>query len=627
MLNSYFSRYSQRLFVQLLSGTVLVTTSIYYFRKENISADCSFIKDSSNISASPKVLLREKQIEKLKAHSRNDGTEYDLLIIGGGATGAGCALDAASRGLKVALVEKYDFSSGTSSRSTKLVHGGIRYLEKAVMKLDYDQYSLVHEALCERMTFLRIAPHLAFASPIMIPIYKWWKIPYFWAGVKVYDYLAGSKNIKSSYFLTKKKVMEIFPMLKTKNLVGALVYHDGLQNDSRMNVSLILTSVLYGADVANYVEVSEFKKDKNGKICGVVVKDRLNGDMWTIFSKGVINATGPYTDVLRSLDSPLNPKMVSLSSGVHIVLPGYYSPKNIGFINPSTSDGRVIFFLPWQGNTLIGTTDSSTEISDNPIPKEEEIFWILNEIKNHLSSDFVARREDVLAAWCGIRPLICSSSAKNTENLVRSHVIDISDSGLLTITGGKWTTYRKMAQDTVDRAIKEFNLKPSSFECLTSNIQLVGASGWKSTLYVSLIHQFGIDTDVAKYLSENYGDRAWSVLEMSKLTGKRWPVRGIRLNNAYPFIDGEVRYAVRAEYAQTCADVLARRTRLAFLDVYAALETLPKVIDIMTEELNWSKTRKEQEWKNTVKFLHSMGLPEEMQCLTRADVESYRFLK
>ncbi|CCJ29156.1 unnamed protein product [Pneumocystis jirovecii] len=627
MLNVCFLKYSQRQFVQFLSGTMLVASSIYYFRRENINAECPFGKDSFNTSAFSKMHSREEQIEKLKAHSQNDGTEYDLLIIGGGATGAGCALDASSRGLKVALVEKYDFSSGTSSRSTKLVHGGIRYLEKAVMKLDYDQYSLVHEALCERKTFLSIAPHLAFASPIMIPIYKWWQIPYFWAGVKAYDYLAGKDNIKSSYFLTKKKVMELFPMLKTKNLVGALVYYDGLQNDSRMNVSLILTSVLYGANVANYVEVSEFKKDKNGKICGVIVKDRLNGDIWTIAAKGVINATGPYTDILRNLDSPSSSKMVSLSSGVHIVLPGYYSPKNIGFIDPNTSDGRVIFFLPWQGNTLIGTTDSPTEISDNPTPKEEEISWILNEIKKHLNNDFVIRREDVLSAWCGIRPLISNSASKNTENLVRSHIIDISDSGLLTISGGKWTTYRQMAEDTIDRAVKEFNLKPSSVKCLTSNIQLIGASGWKSTLYVSLIHQFGIDTDIAKYLSKNYGDRAWSVLDMSKLTGKRWPSRGIRLNSRYPFIDGEVRYAVRVEYAQTCTDVLARRTRLAFLDVYAALEALPKVIDIMSEELNWSKTRKEQEWKNTLEFLCSMGLPETMHYLTRTDVENHKFLK
>ncbi|KAG4304609.1 hypothetical protein PORY_002002 [Pneumocystis oryctolagi] len=649
MLHTQPLRCFRRRFVHFLSGTVLITSSIYYFGKKDIDADSFSKRDIPNSNMFPKILSRSEQIEKLKSHSQNDGTEYDLLIIGGGATGAGCALDAASRGLKVALIERHDFSSGTSSRSTKLVHGGIRYLEKAVMKLDYDQYALVHEALRERSTFLHIAPHLSFISPIMIPIYKWWQVPYFWAGVKTYDYLAGKKNIKSSYFLTKKEVIERFPMLKTSNLVGALVYHDGLQNDSRMNISLILTSVLYGANVANYVEALEFKKDENGKICGVMVKDRLNGDTWTVAAKGVINATGPYTDVLRSLDSPSSSGIISLSSGTHIVLPGYYSPYNIGFINPDTSDGRthivlpgyyspynigfinpdtsdgrVIFFLPWQGKTLIGTTDSPTEISDNPVPKEEEITWILNEIKKYLNNDFVIRRQDILAAWCGIRPLIRSSS-DNTENIVRSHIIDISDSGLLTISGGKWTTYRQMAEDTINKAIKEFNLKPSSIECLTSNIQLIGASGWKNTLYVSLIHQFGIDTDVAKYLSESYGDRAWSVLNMSKLTGKRWPVRGIRLKDGYPFIDGEVRYAVRTEYAQTCADVLARRTRLAFLDVYAALEALPKIIDIMSEELNWSKVRKEQEWKNTIEFLCSMGLPTEMEHLTRIDVENYKF--
>ncbi|KAG5437057.1 hypothetical protein PCANB_001178 [Pneumocystis canis] len=585
MLETGLFRVSQRRFIQFFSGTILITLSVCYFRRKNINLD--FLRlDAPNATIFPKIMLREEQIEKLKAHSRNDGTEYDLLIIGGGATGAGCALDAASRGLKVALVEKYDFSSGTSSKSTKLVHGGIRYLEKAVMKLDYDQYALVNEALRERSTFLRIAPHLVFIFPIMIPIYKWWQIPYFWAGVKAYDYLAGKENIKSSYFLTKKKALEFFPMLKNNNLIGALVYHDGLHNDSRMNISLILTSVLYGANVANYVEVFEFKKDKNGKICGVVVKDRLNGDVWTIAAKGVINATGPFTDIIRNLDSPLNSEMMALSSGVHIVLPGYYSPYNIGFVDPKTSDGRVIFFLPW--------------------------YYL---------------RQDVLAAWCGIRPLIRSSIAKNTEDVTRSHVIDITDSGLLTISGGKWTTYRRMAEDTINKAIEEFNLNPSFTKCLTSNIQLIGASGWKSTLYVSLIRKYGIDTDIAKYLCENYGDRAWSVLDMSKSTGKKWYTQSLRLNDKYPFIDGEVRYAVRVEYAQTCTDVLARRTRLAFLDVHAALEALPKVIDIMSEELNWSKIREEQEWENTIKFLCSMGLSETMKHFTRADIENYGFQK
>ncbi|EMR08498.1 hypothetical protein PNEG_03324 [Pneumocystis murina B123] len=624
MAQSQLFKVSGKRFTQILSVTMLVTMSVYCFRKEYISADPLKI-GIPNPNMFSKILSREEQIEKLKSHPKNDGNEYDLLVIGGGATGAGCALDAASRGLKVALVEKYDFSSGTSSKSTKLIHGGIRYLEKAFTTLDWDQYALVQEALHERSIFLYNAPHLAFISPIMIPIYKWWKVPYFWVGVKIYDFLAGDKNTKSSYFLTKAKTLENFPMLRTNDLVGALVYYDGQHNDSRMNIGLILTSVLYGANVANYVEVFEFKKNENGKICGAVVRDCLTGDTWTIAAKGVINATGPFADILRNLDSSLTPKMLSLSSGTHIILPGYYSSPNIGFIDPSTSDGRVIFFLPWQGNTLIGTTDSPTKISFDPTPKEEEISWILSEVKKYLSPEFIVRREDVLAAWSGIRPLVHKPGSKDTRSLIRSHIIDVSDSGLLTISGGKWTTYRRMAEDTIDRAIKEFNLKPSSAKCLTQNVQLIGASGWSDTLYVSLIRQFGIDLDISKYLSENYGDRASSVLNMSKLTGKRGHVRGIRLSDKYPFIDGEVRYAVRMEYAQTCSDVLARRTRLAFLDVLASLDALPKVIDIMSEELNWSETRKELEWKNTIEFLCSMGLSETMRNLTRADVENGNF--
>ncbi|QSL64545.1 hypothetical protein MERGE_001846 [Pneumocystis wakefieldiae] len=621
--NSFF-KVSGKRFMQILGGTILVSMPVYCFRKEYISADSLKVNIPTPDTFS-KILSREEQIERLKSHSRNDGSEYDLLVIGGGATGAGCALDAASRGLKVALVEKYDFSSGTSSKSTKLIHGGIRYLEKAFKTLDWDQYALVQEALHERSIFLYNAPHLAFISPIMIPIYKWWKVPYFWLGVKTYDFLAGDKNTKPSFFLSKTKTLENLPILRTNYLAGALVYYDGLHNDSRMNIGLILTSVLYGANVANYVEVFEFKKNGNGKICGVVVRDRLTGDTWTIAAKGVINATGPFADILRSLDSSSTSKMLSLSSGTHIVLPGYYSPSNIGFINPNTSDGRVIFFLPWQGNILVGTTDSPTKISFDPVPKEEEISWILSEIKKYLNPKFIIKREDVLAAWSGIRPLVHKPGSKDTRSLVRSHIIDVSDSGLLTISGGKWTTYRLMAEDTIDRAIKEFNLKPSSTKCLTQHVQLIGASGWSDTLYISLIREFGIDLDISKYLSENYGDRASSVLNMSELRGRRGHVRGIRLSDKYPFIDGEVRYAVRMEYAQTCSDVLARRTRLAFLDVLAALDALPKVIDIMSEELNWSETRKELEWKNTIEFLCSMGLSETLRNLTRADVENGNF--
>lgn len=602
----------------------------------------------------PKVKSREEQIADLKRSGRSpgtgdaakallggkaseasdatfDGEVFDLLVIGAGATGAGIALDAVTRGLKVAVVERDDFSSGTSSKSTKLVHGGVRYLEKAFWELDYNQYALVKEALRERKYFLTTAPHLSSWLPIMLPLDKWWKAPYFWIGTKAYDFLAGSEGIESSYFLTKSKALDAFPMLESTNLVGALVYYDGEHNDSRMNVSIGMTAALYGATVVNHMEVTGLEKDANGRLCGAKVRDLIsekNGkkaDEFTIKAKSIINATGPFTDGIRQLDEPGVKDIVAPSSGVHVVLPGYYSPQKMGLIDPKTSDGRVIFFLPWQGNTIAGTTDAPTEISFNPIPGEEEIDWILSEIRHYLSPDINVRRGDVLAAWSGIRPLVKDPNAKNTESLVRNHLISTSASGLMTCAGGKWTTYRQMAKECVDEAIKEFKLQTKPFPnalrisgteeindgaildgtCQTHQVKLIGAHGFSKTLFINLIQHFGVETDVAKHLAESYGDRAWTVAALSQPTEKRFPARGERLNPLYPYIDGEVRYAVRHEYAQTAIDVLARRTRLAFLNAQGALEALPKVIDIMTGELKWDAKRQDLEWKES-KFTPSL---------------------
>ena len=578
------------------------------------------------------------------------GEPYDLLVIGGGATGSGIALDAVTRGLKVALVERDDFAAGTSSKSTKLVHGGVRYLEKAVWELDYNQYALVKEALRERKYFLDTAPHLSTWLPIMIPMQHWWQAPYFWAGAKAYDLLAGSEGIERSYFLTKSRALDAFPMLKKDDLVGAMVYYDGAHNDSRMNVSIAATAALYGATIVNHMEVTGLTKGDDGKLNGAVVKDIIalkNGKPTsdiTIRAKGIINATGPFSDAIRKMDDQGVQEIVAPSSGVHVVLPGYYSPQanTMGLIDPSTSDGRVIFFLPWQGNTIAGTTDAPCNITPEPVAGEDEIGWILNEIKEYLAPDINVRRGDVLAAWSGIRPLVKDPKAKNTQSLVRNHLVTVSDSGLLTCAGGKWTTYRQMAEDATDEAIKIFKLQtkrltapmrvsgtemindaaPLDGTCQTHQVRLVGAHGFSKTLFINLIQHFGLETEVAKHLATNYGDRAWTVAALSDPTEDRFPVRGIRISPLYPYIDGEVRYAVRHEFAERAVDVIARRTRLSFLNAQAALEALPKVIDLMAEELNWDSKRKEVEWKDSVKFLASMGLPKSKLGVTRKDVES-----
>ncbi|XP_078084460.1 glycerol-3-phosphate dehydrogenase, mitochondrial [Mustelus asterias] len=562
---------------------------------------------------------REAQLYALKTTK-----EFDVLVIGGGATGSGCALDAVTRGLKTALVEREDFSSGTSSRSTKLIHGGVRYLQKAVLNLDFEQYQLVKEALAERANLLEVAPHIARQLPIMLPLYKWWQFPYYWAGIKMYDFVAGKQCLKSSYLLTKSRALEWFPMLKKDKLVGAIVYYDGQQNDARMNLTIALTAARYGAAIANYVEVVGLLKNKDpdtGKeyVCGAKCREVETGDVFDVKAKCVINATGPFTDTLRQMDDEKVEKICQPSSGVHIVLPGYYSPEAMGLLDPATSDGRVIFFLPWEKVVIAGTTDTPTEVTSKPIPHEEEIHFILNEIRNYLGSDVEVRRGDVLAAWSGIRPLVSDPNSKATQSISRNHVVTVTDSRLVTIAGGKWTTYRKMAEDTINAAVKACNLN-SAKPCNTVGLQLEGSHAWSPTLYITLVQYYGLGTEVARHLCSTYGDKALQVARLAQVTGRRWPIVGKRLVAEFPYIEAEVRYAVK-EYACTAIDIIARRTRLAFVNVQAAEEALPRIVEIMASELNWTEKRMQAELKAVQQFLYQeMGYKTRFDQLTNTEI-------
>ncbi|GAB6028310.1 glycerol-3-phosphate dehydrogenase [Chamberlinius hualienensis] len=608
--------------VALTSGGLILATygsiNIYdYYRTQQWAAR---VKASVKEHARPTNPLptRAAQLATLK-----DTKEFDVLVIGGGATGAGVALDSVSRGLKTALVELDDFSSGTSSRSTKLIHGGVRYLQKAIMQLDYDQYRMVKEALYERANLLFIAPHLSNPLPIMLPIYTWWQIPYYWFGIKMYDLVAGSKLVKPSYFLSKSKALELFPMLKKSKLCGALVYYDGQHNDARMNIAIALTAARMGAAIANHAEVTRLikKTDSEGKsvVCGAIVKDTLTGNEFEVRAKCVVNATGPFTDSIRLMDNPKTPKICQPSSGVHIVLPDYYSPDKMGLIDPSTSDGRVIFFLPWEGATIAGTTDRSCEVTHHPAPKEEDIQFILNEVRHYLTSDIEVRRGDVLSAWAGIRPLVLDPNKSSTESIARNHIIHVSDSNLVTIAGGKWTTYRSMAKETVDEAIKACGLTPLS-NSQTDGLLLEGAHGYSPTMFIQLLQDFGLENEVAQHLANTYGDRAFSVAKLSRITGKRWPIVGRRLHEEFPYIEAEVRYAVR-EYACTAVDVIARRLRFAFLNVKAAEEALPNIIKILAEELNWSKTEQKEQMDQAIQFLKTeMGEDVNKQFKEKLDI-------
>jgi glycerol-3-phosphate dehydrogenase len=375
---------------------------------------------------------REKAIEKLKS-----GEKFDLLVIGGGATGSGIALDAASRGLKVALVEKNDFAEGTSSRSTKMVHGGVRYLEKAVKRLDKEQYSLVKEGLHERGIFLKNAPHLAIPLPFVTPLYKWIDVPQVFAGLKLYDMLSGNMSLGKSQFLSKKEVLRRFPMVNEKKLKAGVLYYDGQFNDARMGVYILKTAAEHDAVVANHVMVTDLEKN-GGKVSGAKVRDMLSGDEWLVNADCVVNATGPFADSVRKMDDADAKEILKVSSGIHIVLDKRFAPPQTGLMIPKTEDGRVLFVIPWKDHAIIGTTDEPAIVEDHPKALENDIDYVLRYANAYFHMDVT--REDIKSVWSGLRPLVFDPEKENTQELARTHVIKKNGSGMITITGGKWTS-------------------------------------------------------------------------------------------------------------------------------------------------------------------------------------------
>ena len=526
-------------------------------------------------------MVRQQHLQQLK-----DGNTFDLLVIGGGATGCGVALDAATRGLKVALVEKNDFSEGTSSRSTKLVHGGVRYLEMAVKKLDRVQYNLVKDGLRERGILLKNAQHLSNRLPLVTPLYKWLDVPYVFAGLKLYDILSGKQNIGHSRLLGRKEALRRFPRLKAEGLKAGVLYYDGQFHDSRMALSLALTAEQHGATIANHVAVSGLCKEGE-KITGAELTDSLTGDSWQLKAKGVINATGPFVDQIRMMDNPASPKILSASTGIHIVLDKSFAPPDTGLMIPETEDGRVLFVLPWEGHALVGTTDEPAEVTDHPQPLEAEIDYLLRHVTQYFN--LKVKKSDIKAVWSGLRPLVSDPKAADTAKLARDHVIEDSSSGLLTIAGGKWTTYRKMALDTVDHALKQFNLSAPEPTCQTEQLPIIGSANYNEQGDLELSKRFGFAADVASYLNRTYGDQAEQVAKLAEGGD------GVRLVKSHPVLEAEVIYAVRHELAERVIDVLARRMPLALLDTEAAKQAAPRVLEIMAEELGWDRQRCEEE--------------------------------
>lgn len=570
-----------------------------------------------------------------KLHAKDAQSKFDLVIVGGGAVGAGTAVDASLRGLNVLCLEKNDFASGTSSKSTKMAHGGVRYLEKAVFQLSKAQLDLVIEALNERASVIDNAPHLAKCLPICIPVYKWYRLPYFYSGCVLYDVFAGTKNLKNSYLMSRSTTLDTHPQLNSDGLVGGLVYHDGIFNDARMNVTLALTAEQNGATVLNYMNVEQLLKDENGKTKGVRVTDTETGSEYLVAADAVIGAAGPYSDLLLSMDKSETglpdkealdkPHMVVPSGGVHIILPEWYCAKDQGLLDASTADGRVMFFLPWQGKVLAGTTDVPLgKVPENPVATEKEISDVLRELQHYVK--FPVKREDVLSAWCGVRPLVRDpttvpeGSVGSTQGIVRNHLVYEAPNGLITISGGKWTTYRQMAEDVLDYAIKTvpgLSDKAANVPCRTKSYKLLGANSYDPSLFCRLAQKYQLTEEVAEHLANNYGDRAPVIAEMFQEYPRLSAPIGVLPDSgrdptyrdfSYPFTLGELFYCLDYEKVQHPIDFLARRSRLAFLDAKAALGAVDEVVDVMARKLDWSSAKKKQMRQEAILYIQQMGV-------------------
>ncbi|MEY4383324.1 MAG: Glycerol-3-phosphate dehydrogenase [Bacteroidota bacterium] len=489
---------------------------------------------------------------------RNADSGYDICVIGGGASGAGIALDAALRGYKVLLIEKGDFASQTSSKSTKLIHGGVRYLEQAVKKLDWQQFHMVYKALHERKAMIANAPHLAHPLGLLTPCYSFFDKIYYRIGMWLYDRIAGNTNLKSSTSISTSKLKEIIPTLDTSGMVGGILYYDGQFNDARYALSLVKAAAREGADVLNYVAWKEFVlSPKSLKIKKVVIENCLTNELLEISVKSVINATGPFADALRKAANPKLHHRLKVSRGAHIVLHKSFWPSEKALLIPKTDDGRVVFVIPWRDYILVGTTDEPDQLQENPQILEEEKHYLLNYFNRYSAKK--ANIEDISGVFTGQRPLIeaviSESMPEDTKSIVRDHVVEVdSRSKLVSILGGKWTTYRVMAKDTLDMLESEVFVILQK-KCTTKNYSLYSGIDFDKKLFNELTNQHGLSELTLKHLEEIYGPEKGNVLThcLSEPNGLQ-----LILANE-PYLKGEIGYLKNYEMACSLDDVLDRR--------------------------------------------------------------------
>ena len=515
--------------------------------------------------------MRSEALKKLEG-------EFDVLILGGGATGLGIAVDSATRGYRTALVEAGDFAQATSSRATKLVHGGVRYLASG-------QIHLVYEALHERAVMVRNAPHLVHPLPFALPAYTWFDLPFYGIGLMIYDLLSGKSTMGPTKILSKKETQRRLPNLASKNLRGSILYHDGQFDDARLALALARTAEDHGAIVLNYVRSKSFLKS-DGRISGAIVQDVETGTEVTLRAKTVINATGIFTDDLRQQDDPAIPKLLSVSRGTHIVVAADVLAGETAIMVPKTPDGRVIFAIPWSGRVVIGTTDlAATKVEMEPGHQESEIDYLLETINPYLARPL--RRSDILSVFSGLRPLVTGKSS-TTSKLSREHHIDASPSGLITVAGGKWTTYRRMAEDVLTFAI-DHGMLPKQ-PCRTGTVKIHGAPNSGAPV-TGPLSRYGSDAAAIQRLQQSSPDLAAAI------------------DPALPFTFAEVIYAVQHEMARTVEDVLSRRMRALLIDARAAERAASAVAKVMANELGASAGWEEQQVAAFQKLVSTFYLP------------------
>ena len=492
----------------------------------------------------------------------DDSRPWDIIVIGGGATGLGAAVDSASRGYRTLLLERGDFACGTSSRSTKLIHGGVRYLQQGNL-------SLVREALCERHTLLTNAPHLVHDFPFAIPLYSRWERPFYGIGMALYDLLSGVHGLKRSRQLSREETIELIPTVRRKGLRGGIVYHDGQFDDARMAVCLARTLADLGGTPLNYINVGALTTTA-GKMASVTATELESGREYNLSGRVIINATGCWCDQVRRLDEPSCAPLITLSQGAHLVLGRSFLPGKCAIMVPHTDDGRVFFAIPWYDHVIIGTTDTPIDtISPEPIPLPDEIDFLLAHAGRYLERQ--PTRSDILSCFAGFRPLAGGRTDQKTAQMSREYLLSVSTSGLVSITGGKWTTYRSMAVAAVDTAARQGGLVPRL--SATSSLRL---HGWEPpAASAGTLSGYGSDRKLLEQLAEE--QPSWQEL----------------LHPRLPYTVAEVIWAVRFEWARSVEDVLARRTRALFLDAGASREIAPRVAGLMASELGH-----DQAWQN-----------------------------